>query len=212
MACTWDESQYFSLSLLVIFVLQLSWISANISQRLTYCKTRGPWTTSLTWENTGEEDLNFVNIFSLFRNYLPLGEGWIRITQGCFVPSLDEISTVVLEKQIFLNCVNVFLLFPNHLPLEKGMAFHWNKLESPFTQEYFVPSMVETGPVPLEKILSLMYFRYLVIVCAWKRTGPFIWTNLNLLHPRMLCTKFGSGVKCFKMLLMNICYIVIISP
>ena len=25
----------------------------------------------------------------------------------------------------------------------------------------------------------------------WKRAGPFIWRNLNLLHPRMLCAKFG---------------------
>ena len=73
------------------------------------------------------------------------------------MPSLAEISTVVLEKQN-LNFVNVFLLFPNHLPLEKGMAFHWNKPESPFTQEYFVPSLVETGLVPLEKIFSLIFF------------------------------------------------------
>ena len=37
--------------------------------------TRGPWTTSLHWENTGEEDLNFVNVFSLFHNCLPLELG-----------------------------------------------------------------------------------------------------------------------------------------
>ena len=47
-------------------------------------------------------------------------------------------------------------------------------------------------------ILS-MYFRYFVIICPWKRAGPFIWKNLNSLHPRMLCAKFswtwlsGSG-------------------
>ena len=39
-------------------------------------------------------------------------------------------------------------------------------------------------------ILSI-YFRYFVIISPWKRVGPFIWTNLNLLHPRILCTKFG---------------------
>ena len=38
----------------------------------------------------------------------------------------------------------------------------------------------------------------------WKRIWPFIWTNLNPLHPRMLCAKFGrnwpsgSGEKDFK--------------
>ena len=36
-----------------------------------------------------------------------------------------------------------------------------------------------------------MYFHYFVIISPWKRAGPFIWTNLNPLHPRMLCIKFG---------------------
>ena len=40
-------------------------------------------------------------------------------------------------------------------------------------------------------LISSMYFRYFVILSPWKRAGPFIWTNLNLLHPRMLCDKFG---------------------
>ena len=44
-----------------------------------------------------------------------------------------------------------------------------------------------------------MYFHYFVIISPWKRAGPFIWINLNPLHPRMLCAKFdwnwpsGSG-------------------
>ena len=38
-----------------------------------------------------------------------------------------------------------------------------------------------------------MYFPYLVIISPWKRAWPFIWTNLNPLHSRMLCAKFGSG-------------------
>ena len=36
-----------------------------------------------------------------------------------------------------------------------------------------------------------MYFHYFVIISPWIRAVPFIWTNLNLLHPRMLCAKFG---------------------
>ena len=31
-----------------------------------------------------------------------------------------------------------------------------------------------------------MYFHFFVIISPWKRAGPFIWTNLNPLHPRML--------------------------
>ena len=50
--------------------------------------------------------------------------------KGCFVLSLVEIGSVVLEKKIF-NFVNVFLLFCNYQPLEKGRALLLNKLESP---------------------------------------------------------------------------------
>ena len=32
-----------------------------------------------------------------------------------------------------------------------------------------------------------MYFHYFVIISHWKRVGPFIWTTLNPLYPRMLC-------------------------
>ena len=39
----------------------------------------------------------------------------------------------------------------------------------------------------------------------WKMVGPFIWTNLNPLHPRMLCAKFGwnlpSRWKCEKFMM-----------
>ena len=52
--------------------------------------------------------LNFINVFSLFRNYLPLEKGGVlhlkkleSFTQGCFWPSLVEIGAVVLEKKIF---------------------------------------------------------------------------------------------------------------
>ena len=37
----------------------------------------------------------------------------------------------------------------------------------------------------------LMYFHNFEIISPWKRAGPFIWTNLNPLYPRMLCAKFG---------------------
>ena len=38
---------------------------------------------------------------------------------------------------------------------------------------------------------SSMYFLYFVIVSPWGKTWPFIWSNLNPLHPRILCAKFG---------------------
>ena len=36
-----------------------------------------------------------------------------------------------------------------------------------------------------------MYSSIFVILSPWKRTGHFIWTNLNPLHSRMLYVKFG---------------------
>ena len=36
-----------------------------------------------------------------------------------------------------------------------------------------------------------MFFSYFIIISPWKRLGPFICTNLNHLHPRMLCAKIG---------------------
>ena len=63
-----------------------------------------------------------------------------------------------------------------------------------------------------------MYFCYFVIISPWKMVGPFIWTNLNPLHLKMLCAKFdwnwpsGSGEDFFLISSMYFRYFVIISP
>ena len=56
-----------------------------------------------------------------------------------------------------------------------------------------------------EWILSI-FILYLGIISSWKRAGPFLWTTLNSLHPRMLCAKFAQ---CFS--LMYFRYFVTIS-
>ena len=62
-----------------------------------------------------------------------------------------------------------------------------------------------------------MYFHYFIIISPWKRAGPFIWINLNPLHPRMLCAKLswnwlrGSGEEDFWISSMYFSYLVIIS-
>ena len=68
------------------------------------------------------------------------------------MPSLVEISSLVLEKKIFLNFVNVFSPFRNYLPLEKGMALHLNNLEFPIPKDALCQlSLVEICPVVLKK-------------------------------------------------------------
>ena len=54
----------------------------------------------------------------------------IPFTKLCFVPSLAEISRVVLEKKIFYISLMYFAIFftTYYLPLEKDEALHLNKL------------------------------------------------------------------------------------
>ena len=49
----------------------------------------------------------------------------------------------------------------------------------PFTNGSFVLSLVEFGPLVLEKTkYRFIYFCYFIIFSSWKGWGPFIWTNL----------------------------------
>jgi hypothetical protein len=50
----------------------------------------------------------------------------------------------------FLKFFSAFFVFCYYLPLEKGDNLHLNKLETP-PQGWSVPSLVEIGPVVLEK-------------------------------------------------------------
>ena len=72
-----------------------------------------------------------------------------------------------------------FFIWRNLNPLHPRMLcakFGWNWLSGSGEEDFLILSM---------------YFHFFVIISPWKRTGPFIWTNLNPLHPRMLCAKFG---------------------
>ena len=100
---------------------------------------------------------NFVNVFSLFRNYLPLEKGRAlhlnnleSLIQGYFVPSLVEIGPVVLEKKIFKSCQFIFIN-SQLSPLWEGRGPSFEQTWFPFTQGCFVPSLVEIGSVVLEK-------------------------------------------------------------
>ena len=109
--------------------------------------------------------INFVDELSLFHDYLPLEKGGI-------VPILVEIGHMVLLKK---------RLGPpfkqTWIPLTQGLCQVWLKSPSGSREEDF--------------LIASMYFRYFVIISPWKRVGPFIWTNLNSLHPRMHCVKYG---------------------
>ena len=85
---------------------------------------------------SGKRFLNFVNVFSLFCNYLPLEKDWTLLLNKLESPSPKDALCQVWLKLAqwfwtisFLNFVNVFSLFHNYLPLEMGGALNLNKLE-----------------------------------------------------------------------------------
>ena len=92
-----------------------------------------------------------------------------------------------------LNFVNEFLLFHKNLPLGKGGALHLNRLQS------LHPNMLsakfgwnwpcDSGEEDFFNFVSVfpLFPYYLPLEEGW----PFIWTNLNPLHPRILCAKIG---------------------
>ena len=82
--------------------------------------------------------LNFINVFSILRNYLPCENGVALHLNKLESPSpKDALCQVWLKlaqwfwRRRFFNLVNVFSLFRNYLPLEKGGALHLTKRESP---------------------------------------------------------------------------------
>ena len=74
-----------------------------------------------------------------------------------------------------------------HFPLEKGTYGHsLEQISILFTQGCLVPRFVEISQVVLDRrflifVNTCIYFRYFDIIAHWKKTWPFIWTNLNLL-------------------------------
>ena len=91
----------------------------------------------------------------LGKTYKPsFGQTWIPFTQGCFVPSLVEIGPMVLKKKIFLISSMHFRYFVI-IPLGKWRGPSFEQTWIPFTQGCFVPSLVEIGPVVLDKKMKM---------------------------------------------------------
>ena len=75
----------------------------------------------------------------------------------------------------------------------KGVALHLNKLESPSSKDSLCQVCINLAwwfrRKGSYKILN-KYICYFIIIFPWKKVWPFIWTNLNPLHPTMYCAKF----------------------
>jgi hypothetical protein len=91
-------------------------------------------------------------------------------------------------RRRFLKMFSVFLFFCYYLPFEKSNPLHLKKLESPFPKDDLFQVWLKLAQWFWRRRLSIYIF---VIISPLKRTWLFIWTNLNFLHPRILCIKFN---------------------
>ena len=91
-----------------------------------------------------------------------------------------------------LNFVYVFSLFRNYLPLANAGPFIWTNLNPLHPRLLCVKFAWNCLSGSKEESLK-MYFHYFVIISLWKKAVPFIWTKMNPFYPRMLCAKFGRN-------------------
>ena len=84
--------------------------------------------------------------------FSPFEETWIPFTRmHCADRDWLKLAQWFWRRRFF-NFVNVISRFRNYLPFEKGGASSsFEQIYIPFTQGCFVPSLVEIGPVVLEK-------------------------------------------------------------
>ena len=135
-----------TLSLALRSVKSISLINKQISGALHLNKLESPspkdalcqvWLKLAQWF-WRRRFLNFVNVFSLFHNYLPFGKGVVLHLKKLESPSpkvaLCQVWLIMAQwfwRRSFLNFNNVFSLFHNYLPFGKGVVLHFNKIESP---------------------------------------------------------------------------------
>ena len=90
--------------------------------------------------------LNFVNVFSLFVIISPLERSGTLFV--CNYLPLERVGKKIFK---FRQCIFIFRNYPT---LERGGDLHLNKIESPLPKDdYIVSSLVEIGPVVLEKTI-----------------------------------------------------------
>ena len=90
----------------------------------------------------------------------------------------------------FYKIVHVFSLFCNYLPLVKDRALHLIKLESTSPKDALCQVWLKLAQWFWRK----RFFKFINVFSHFRNylplNWPFIWTNLNSLHPRILCAKF----------------------
>ena len=97
--------------------------------------------------------LNFLYVFSLFRNYFPLKKIKFLSPKDAFCQVWLKLTKWFWRR--VLNFVNVLLLFRNYTTLEEGVSLHLNKLKSLILKDALGVSLVEKVPLVLKKMMKI---------------------------------------------------------
>ena len=130
----------------------------------------------------------------LFDEWSLLVKPWVQFTLWCFVLAKFGWNwhNCFWEK-VFYTYIMYFGSFVIIFTWKRAWSFIWTNLNH-LPQEYFVPGLVEIGPMVLEKTNSKFHqciFAISIIISTWERTWTFIWTNLNSLYLKMRCVQFS---------------------
>ena len=118
---------------------------------------------------SGEDD--FSNLLMYFRNFVIISPWpfiWTKLNP------LHPLGRILCAKfgwnmpsgsgEEDLLKLSMYFQFHNYLPLEKNWPFTWTNL-NPFTQGLIMPSLVEIGPVVLEKKIFWNLSMYFSLIC-----------------------------------------------
>ena len=117
----------------------------------------------------------------------------------CHVRLYQRFADIRLNLVSYFLIINLpfppikILVFSNYLSLENGMSLYFNKIESPSPNDALCRVWLKLIQWFWRRIFLNFVkciFWYFVIVSPLKRALPFIWTNLNPISPRLLCSKF----------------------
>ena len=137
--------------------------------------------------------LQFVNTWNvrrLLRCYITFTKSLVHVHVSVYKTNGIPIIPVIIDL------VHVFTSWP-HICRHYMLSYMVKKKNCSGSIVIFFFLTVDYFKIPS------MYFHYYIIISPWKRAGPFIWTDLNPLHLRMLCAKFrwkwpsGSGEEDF---------------
>jgi hypothetical protein len=142
--------------------------------------------------------LKMFSVFLLFCCYLPFKMGNPLHLKKLESPSLKDDLFRVWLKLAQWFCRSFKRPHPIFTcswlsPLWRGPGPLFEQIWFSFTKRWFVWSLIEFGQLVLEMIYkkNSVYFYSFAIISPWRSAVPFAWTNLNPLHPSMICAKSG---------------------